>query len=157
MNNKVLPNRLLPENAAPCWAINFHSMVPPSLRLALRAKGSLSARLGALVAKLLFFLLVVASADVSRAAQVTSQEEISYQKSDVFVEFALVERPSSVHLQGLVPQSGRWVTLVSRKKPPLTLSRLRIPRGWRESELRVVANYPANSSRRTKIPSVYDR
>lgn len=157
MNNEVLPKRLLPERTSPCRAINVSFMVTSSPRLALRAKVSSSACLGASVAKWLFFLLVAVSADVSLAAQATSQEEISYQKSDVFVEFALSERPSSVHLQGLVPQSGRWVTLVSRKKPPLKLSRLRIPRGWRESELRVVARYPANPSRRKTIPSVYDR
>lgn len=84
------------------------------------------------------------------------QEIISHEQEGAFVNFALSEKPSAISLQGLAVKNGRWVTLVSRKKPSLNLSRLRIPARWRKSELQVVATFASTASGRTEIASHYD-
>lgn len=84
------------------------------------------------------------------------QEIISHEQAGAFVNFALSEKPLAISLQGLVAKNGRWVTLVSKKKPSLSLSRLRIPARWRKSELRLIATLSPTASGRTEIASDYD-
>lgn len=109
-----------------------------------------------LPAALLCLLFLMAAARTSPAAGVSS-EILSHQSSGAAVEFTLSAPPSRVWLQGLNEKTGRWKTLATRVRPTQDLSRLVVPPKWRNSNLRVVAAYPAQRGKRTEILSQVDQ
>lgn len=105
----------------------------------------------------LVFLLILAAAGrvVASQAQLPVRETVAHQRSGDYVQFALSERPTKVGLQGLAPNSGRWVTLRSRNRPAPGSSQFQIPKRWRNAELRVLATQ-RGASRRSVVASTYD-
>jgi hypothetical protein len=107
------------------------------------------------VALVVILILSQAGSAIANQAQLPVRETVAHQRSGDYVQFALTERPTKVALQGLAPNSGRWVTLRSRNRPAIGSSQFQIPRRWRNTELRVLATQ-RGASRRSVVASTYD-
>ena len=71
-----------------------------------------------LVSPLAFFLFWFCLSSYEAAAALPPHQEIiSHEQVGAFVNFTLSDKPLAISLQGLVVRNGRWVTLVSKKKP----------------------------------------
>jgi hypothetical protein len=107
---------------------------------------------------LLFVLSVVCPAAEASSPGLLSarQEVLPHEVGAGHVSFSLPSEVMSVSLQGFSEKQKFWRTLATAQRPKLDLTRLRIPRNWAGAKLRVVANYPPDSSARRQVKSKTD-
>ncbi|MFM2170290.1 MAG: hypothetical protein RI957_519, partial [Verrucomicrobiota bacterium] len=85
-----------------------------------------------------------------------SQEVVPHEIEGNDIRFTLSSPPLSLTLQGMNADSGRWRNLQVVPRPSTKLNRIKIPRGWQKSDLRVIASYVSVNSRRETIASTVD-
>ncbi len=83
----------------------------------------------------------------------TTQEIVPHETDGKVVRFALSSSPLSVTLQGMNDENGRWQSLMVVPRVRAKLNRISIPKGWENSDLRVVAHYRLSNSKRETIGS----
>jgi hypothetical protein len=83
----------------------------------------------------------------------TTQEVVSHETDGKVVRFALSSSPLSVSLQGMNDENGRWKSLLVVPNLRAKLNSILIPKGWENSDLRVVANHRLSNFKRETIRS----
>ena len=91
----------------------------------------------------------------------TTQEVLPHSVEVGYVRFEFKSQsrfsgPLSISLQGMNAENGRWQSLATVKRPSAKVTRMKIPLGWQNADLRVVANYLSSKVGRVQIPSALD-